>query len=216
MHTCSYALLGPTEQRLSGSAVVQFATREGEPASAQYALAFYIRRPAFDRFAALSVHPVISRMCWYIQEVIPNDWGQSNAGCTFPPCLVMRRGEALEQWAMRVQPNLPTALNALVQIAELVRELHVAGYMYRALKPSNVAWFVEEKQWALIDFKCTVKQGRPLAVVTCFAHFVPLTVLALCIHQTARVSCQLHVARSICTERSRVMSRGSRRRRNGH
>lgn len=158
---CRYTLLGPTEQRLSGSAVVQFATRSGDAGKAHYALAFYIIRPVFDKIAALAVHPVLSNMCWFIKDVIPNDWGLDNAGCILPPCIAMRRGETLDNWAMRIQPNLPTSLNALVKIAELVSELHVSGYVYRTLKPSNVAWFKSEKRWALIDFKCTVKQGDP-------------------------------------------------------
>jgi hypothetical protein len=55
-------------------------------------------------------------------------------------------------WVRRVKPNLPTALCALCQVAELLRDLHAAGYAYGAVKPTNVAWFANCRSWQLIDF----------------------------------------------------------------
>ena len=97
-----------------------------------------------------------------IREVVANNSGEATGTSVLPPAIVMKRGEPLEEWAQRLHPNLPTALNALCGIAELLRDLHERGYIYYAMKPSNVAWFADEKKWKLVDFACAARKGAPL------------------------------------------------------
>jgi hypothetical protein len=153
---CRYTLLGSVQQRLGGAAVVQFAkTREGT----LHALKFFVRRSAFDRVAGLLAMPEFRPLMPAIESAEPNNSGEATAGVVLPACVVMKQGEPLEAWAHRVRPNLPTALNALVQIAELLQHLHGAGYVYYALKPNNIAWFSDHNRWSLIDFSCTSRIG---------------------------------------------------------
>ena len=142
---------------------MQFATGPGSGphGTAAFALKFFTRRAAYDRIAALAATPALAPTMWTLVDTYPNDWGRAHAGAVLPACVAMRRGEPLDAWARRLRPNLPTALNALVQIAELLRDLHAAGYAYRNLKPSNVAWMSDEGRWALIDFACTMPTGAP-------------------------------------------------------
>lgn len=105
-----------------------------------------------------------------IREVIPNNGGEATGSCVLPPAIVMKRGEPLEEWAQRLRPNLPTALNALCGIAQLLKDLHERGYIYYAMKPSNVAWFGDEKKWKLIDFACAARKGaNPTPPCVCCA-----------------------------------------------
>lgn len=105
-----------------------------------------------------------------IREVVANNSGEATARCVLPPAIVMKRGEPLEEWAQRLRPNLPTALNALCAVAELLKDLHACGYIYYAMKPSNVAWFGDEKKWKLIDFACAARKGaNPTPPCVCCA-----------------------------------------------
>ena len=152
---CRIELLGPMEQRLGGAGVVQFArdVHTGAP----LALKFYVRRSGYDRVAGLLANPALAPHLRFVHKARPNDWEQQSAGQVLPASVIATRGEPLEAWARRVRPNLPTALNALVQVAERLKELHGAKLVYGSVKPSNVAWFKEEATWGLIDFSCTVK-----------------------------------------------------------
>lgn len=53
-------------------------------------------------------------------------------------------------------------LQALVGVAEAVASLHSAGYVYQALRPSNVALVLPERAWMLIDFSAVARAGAYL------------------------------------------------------
>jgi hypothetical protein len=108
--------------------------------------------------------PAVAKCARFVEVVISNEGGHALAGQVLPPCVVTRRGETLAEFAHRVRPNLPTAISTLGHIAELLAALHAAGYVYNAVKPSNIAWFAEEGMWGLIDFGSVARVGAlPIA-----------------------------------------------------
>jgi hypothetical protein len=106
--------------------------------------------------------PAIKPSLGAIQEVVSNNEEEKTGGCVLPPCVIMKRGENLEDWAIRLHPNLPTSLNALCALADLLKTFHASGHVYYGFKPANVAWFAEEKKWMLIDFACAARKGAHL------------------------------------------------------
>jgi hypothetical protein len=127
--------------------------------SGEVAIKVYTTRAAFDRVLGLYCSGTASAAMAPVLAVVPNNELVSTAGVTLPPCIVMRKGENLEDWAQRTRPNLPTALQALLQIAMALHEFHVIGYVYYAMKPSNVMYLLPEKQWVLSDFGCVGRKG---------------------------------------------------------
>ena len=111
--------------------------------------------------AGMFATPAIKASMAAVTEVVSNNDEEKTGGCVLPPCVIMKRGENLEDWGMRLRPNLPTALNALCALADLLKTFHASGYVYYGFKPANVAWYSEEKKWMLIDFACAARKGAP-------------------------------------------------------
>ena len=59
----------------------------------------------------------------------------SSRGDTFPPFIIVQRGESLNEWCSRVQPNFATTLFVLLHVAQRLHRLHAAGLCHRDLKP---------------------------------------------------------------------------------
>jgi hypothetical protein len=75
-------------------------------------------------------------------------------GWRFPPFIVVERGESLDEWQARIQPDFPTTLQVLSHLVERVSTLHALGVVHRDLKPGNVLWRPRQHSWTLIDFGC--------------------------------------------------------------
>jgi hypothetical protein len=180
-----YKLLGSVYQRLGGSAVVQFTTAANTSKElSATALKFHTKRPPFDRTLGLFADPKARALMPAVLDVVPNNDGQATGGVVLPPCVVMRKGESLEEWAARMKPNLPASLHALCQIVGLVKQLHEAGYVYYAVKPSNIAWYREEQCWALIDFGCAARAGALHAVLFARRRSRANSGALMCVHCT--------------------------------
>jgi len=53
--------------------------------------------------------------------------------------VAMERGEALNEWAGRAQPDLPSCMPIIMHLVGRVAELHQNGFVHCDLKPSNGA-----------------------------------------------------------------------------
>lgn len=175
-----YVPLGPEQRRAGGNGAVQFAVvREtGE----HVALKFFARRAAFLRTEALYKHSALREFMPHILaiEAMPeeDDSGIPSAaiadddhpGYTFPPCIVMERGECLRDWAAAQRPEFEQRLQVLAVIAERISALHAAGFGHRNLKPDNVLYRPRDQTWRLIDFANAARLGaRSLLRVLCAA-----------------------------------------------
>jgi serine/threonine protein kinase len=81
------------------------------------------------------------------------------AGYAFPLHIVAERGESLNEWCSRVQPNFATSLFVLLHVGQRLQRLHAAGLCHRDLKPANLLWLPQSKCWTLIDFGCAATIG---------------------------------------------------------
>jgi serine/threonine protein kinase len=79
-----------------------------------------------------------------VAAITPNDDGAARTawGYAFPPHIVVERGESLNEWCSRVQPNFATALFVLLHVAQRLARLHAAGLCHRDLKCDAIshAW----------------------------------------------------------------------------
>lgn len=109
-----YIITGAGDRRMGGQGVVQFA----RDASTQelYAIKFFTRRAGFERERALYDKPALRSMMPAVIDVVPNADGRyaTPAGFVFPPCIVVEKGESLDEWATRIEPGFPTILNVRV------------------------------------------------------------------------------------------------------
>ncbi|NJR43204.1 MAG: phosphotransferase [Akkermansiaceae bacterium] len=104
-------------------------------------------------------------------------------GWRYPPFIVVERGESLDEWRARIQPDFPTTLQVLSHVTERVRTLHHLGMIHRDLKPANVLWRPQEHCWTLIDFGCAALIGAHCCVYGCRIHWPSPGVRGLrCMH----------------------------------
>lgn len=106
-----YIITGPGDRRMGGQGVVQFARDASTQES--YAIKFFTRRAGFERERALYDKPALRSMMPAVIDVVPNADGRyaTPAGFVFPPCIVVEKGESLDEWATRIEPGFPTILN---------------------------------------------------------------------------------------------------------
>eukprot|EP00892_Ulva_mutabilis_P000459 jgi/Ulvmu1/10413/UM062_0009.1 len=160
MHACGelfmgkFEILGPLERRAGGQGIVQFAL--SRPSGDPVAIKFFLNRKAFDCEDALYVQQRLREMMPAVTLIHSNEDGslKTHEGWFFPPCIVVERGESLDEWRAHVQPDFCTVVQVLIHVTERVSTLHAAGVVHRDLKPANVLWRPRHHAWTLIDYGC--------------------------------------------------------------
>jgi Protein kinase domain len=159
-----YVMLSAAHRRQGGQGVVQFArgVHDGE----EYAIKFFTHRPAFFCEFELYQNPVLRSMMPAVTEIDANENGQtvSKSGWPIPPCIVIERGESLDMWAKRINPDFTTILQVLTHVCTRLQLLHDNGLAHRDLKPGNILWRPKHLQWTLIDFGCAAALGALLSM----------------------------------------------------
>lgn len=89
---------------------MQFA--RGRFTAEEVAIKFFTRRDAFEREAALYRTAALSALMPHISVLESNAAAKVRTpqGYVFPPFMVVERGEPLDEWANRVQPDFLNVL----------------------------------------------------------------------------------------------------------
>ena len=83
--------------------------------------------------------------------------------CTFiAPCVILEKGEPLDEWVSRVAPDVTTSMTIMSHVVKVVIDLHQAGLVHRDLKPSNTIWLDSRKGFTVIDFGSAAVEGECL------------------------------------------------------
>jgi Lipopolysaccharide kinase (Kdo/WaaP) family len=170
-----FALRGFLGRRVGGQGVVQFAQVVDSGAATDAAtggagavvIKFFTDENGYDRELGFYAHPALRGMLPEVVASARNDDGtvMSSRGFVFPPCLIVEKGESLDEWAARVAPDFPTSMCVLCHVAARLAQLHAAGFAHGDLKPANILWRPRANAWTLIDFGCTAEIGARHRVV---------------------------------------------------
>ena len=57
--------------------------------------------------------------------------------------------------------RLLLSLQALINIAQKLEQLHANGWVHRDVKPGNILWVPREHSWTLMDFGSAARTGMP-------------------------------------------------------
>lgn len=144
---------------MGGQGIVQPA--RGRYDKEEYAIKFFLNRASFEREEALYLREDLRRMMPAVKDIVANHDGSicDMAGRVFPPAIVIERGEPLDEWALRIEPDFPTILTVLCHILARLQQLHSVGIAHRDIKPGNVLWRPKHHSWTLIDFGCAAEIG---------------------------------------------------------
>eukprot|EP00892_Ulva_mutabilis_P004372 jgi/Ulvmu1/2306/UM013_0154.1 len=165
--------LGPTCRLQGGQSVVQFAV--GIANGVEYAIKLFASQSAFLAEADLYRNPTLRAMLPEIRLITDNADGafRDTRGHPLPPCIVMERGESLDQWSRRARPDRFQTVSVLAHVADRVRQLHAAGYVHRDLKPGNVMWLPRTNRWIIIDFGSVAAVGTTARLSYTLAYAAP-------------------------------------------
>jgi hypothetical protein len=94
----------------AGQAIVQFATSTQD--QGQYALKFFIAPEEYEAEANVYGNAALSKLLPRLTACIENKVGVlvDPSGKKLPPCIIMERGESLDEWCRRNQPDFLTSM----------------------------------------------------------------------------------------------------------
>eukprot|EP00892_Ulva_mutabilis_P003554 jgi/Ulvmu1/1570/UM110_0033.1 len=159
-----FAVLPWTERREGGQGVVQCmrSTRTEQ----FVAVKFFCSRAVYDTELQLYKVDVLRSMMPAIQMEMGNADGaaRNSRGYPWPPCIVLEKGESLQEWKAKTQPEFSTIIDALCLITQRLEALHGSGWVHRDLKPGNVLRLPGQHSWTLMDFGCAARADREVSL----------------------------------------------------
>ena len=115
-----YSVLPRTERREGGQGVVQF--MRNTRSEAAVAVKFFLSRAAFAAELELYGVGVLRGMMPEVRLKVRNDDAaqRSSRGYAWPPCIVLEKGESLQEWKARTKPAFSTVLDVRLWRTEMV------------------------------------------------------------------------------------------------
>eukprot|EP00892_Ulva_mutabilis_P005991 jgi/Ulvmu1/3764/UM175_0012.1 len=175
-----YLPLSAAHRRVGGQGVVQFATIAHS--QDQAAIKFYLDKKAFERERELYTESQLKAMMPATLAVEDNACGNCKApyGYTFPPFVIIERGQSLDEWAQdNANKDFITIFQALSHAVRALSRLHEFGFVHRDIKPGNILRRPKQHDWTLIDFGCTSRIGLTTGLSYSLKYAAPEVVHAL-------------------------------------
>jgi hypothetical protein len=172
-----YRILGSSEQRSGSQGVVRFASLAVN-SSKQLAVKFFLERHHFEVEQALYGNPALHDFLPPTDDVSLNDSEPHVLGRTLPPMIVTERGESLDEWTQRCNPDFFMCISIVGHLTDRVRRIHGAGLVHRDLKPGNVMWLPSVNGFTVIDFGSAARAGEEAGISFSLAYAAPEAVAA--------------------------------------
>jgi hypothetical protein len=109
-------VLSALDRRYGGQGVVQFVRDIHSEES--FAVKFFFKRYAFEAELALYEDPVLRSMMPATHGFVGNDAGEERtaSGYAWPPCIIIERGESLQDWQRREDSDFITTLQVRASV----------------------------------------------------------------------------------------------------
>jgi serine/threonine protein kinase len=115
---------------------------------------------SFRREAELYESSTFKKLMPATLAVVDNADGAEHLGrYVFPPCIVIKKGQSLNEFASSNVADFITIFQALMHVVRAVKVMHDMGYAHRDIKPGNILRRPGKHDWTLIDFGCAVRIG---------------------------------------------------------
>lgn len=115
---------------------------------------------SFRREADLYESSIFKKLMPATLAVVDNVDGAQHLGrYVFPPCIVIKKGQSLNEFASSNVADFITIFQTLMHVVRAVRVMHDMGYAHRDIKPGNILRRPGEHDWTLIDFGCAAPIG---------------------------------------------------------
>ena len=117
---------------------------------------------SFRREAELYESSIFKKLMPATLAVVDNADGAEHLGrYVFPPCIVIKKGQSLNEFASSNVADFITIFQTLMHVVRAVKVMHDMGYAHRDIKPGNILRRPGEHDWTLIDFGCAARIGAP-------------------------------------------------------
>jgi serine/threonine protein kinase len=115
---------------------------------------------SFRREADLYASSIFKKLMPATLAVVDNADGSERLGrYVFPPCIVIKKGQSLNEFASSNVADFITIFQTLLHVVRAVKVMHEMGFAHRDIKPGNILRRPGEHDWTLIDFGCAVRIG---------------------------------------------------------
>lgn len=115
---------------------------------------------SFRREAELYESSIFKKLMPATLAVVDNADGAEHLGrYVFPPCIVIKKGQSLNEFASSNVADFITIFQTLMHVVRAVKVMHDMGYAHRDIKPGNILRRPGEHDWTLIDFGCAARIG---------------------------------------------------------
>lgn len=117
MNTVWLQVLSAMERRSGGQGLVQFVRAVNSEEA--FAVKFFFKSAAFDAEVALYQDPVLRGMMPATRGFVGNDARDvcAASGYAWPPCIIIERGESLQEWRKRENEDFITTLQVQAHLS---------------------------------------------------------------------------------------------------